>query len=59
MKKPKKRARGGASYPCPDCGGTTHVVITRRVQVGKDKSRVVRKRECQSCGSQFKTEEKH
>ena len=38
-RKPKKkvvaRKRGGASVVCPECGRSTHVLITRRVEEGK------------------------
>lgn len=48
----KKRERGGASYPCPECGNITHVILTRR-RDGK----VFRHRECLSCEEVFDTVE--
>jgi hypothetical protein len=51
-KKTKRRKRGGASVPCPQCGGSTEVVITRR------SDRVVtRKRKCKRCRHKFETRE--
>lgn len=51
----KSRKRGGASVPCPECGGPTHVVITRRLE-----DAVKRMRKCTKvrCGHQFSTTEK-
>jgi hypothetical protein len=40
----KKRERGGASFPCPECFGTTHVLTTRRKN-----GLVVRRRICLMC----------
>jgi hypothetical protein len=43
IKKPKvkKRERGGASFPCPDCGSPTRVLDTRLAD-----SEVRRLRQC-------------
>lgn len=54
-KKMKKRARGGASHPCPKCGKPSHVMVTRRSGEG----RVVRTRICLGCDNVFRTEEAH
>ena len=48
-----KRARGGASHLCPECGGVTKVVVTRRCKDGS----VRRTRRCFDCKVQFKTRE--
>ena len=48
----KKRERGGASYPCPECGKVTHVVITRRRE-----GKVFRHRKCLECEEVFDTVE--
>jgi len=37
----KKRKRGGASMPCPECGSHSHVIITKRID-----DKVERQREC-------------
>lgn len=52
MKKEAKRPRGGATYPCPHCGGPTHVLTTRKVEEG-----IRRRRKCRDfrCGSVFPT----
>lgn len=50
----KTRPRGGASAPCPKCGGPTHVEVTRRREDAVVRNRVcVRKR----CGHKFMTSE--
>lgn len=49
----KGRPRGGASVTCPECGGDSHVIITRRVGTG-----VVRTRACIPCEFQFTTLER-
>ena len=51
-KRPKKRERGGASHPCPKCGGPTHVIITRRREEA-----VNRRRACLLCDHEFGTRE--
>lgn len=47
------RRRGGASVPCPECGGDSRVVETRRV----DDMTVRRTRACQTCDHRFETRE--
>lgn len=50
----KKRPRGGASVPCPKCGGPSRVVDTRRSdKIGS----VQRKRLCIPKGHSFESEE--
>jgi len=48
----KKRARGGASAPCPKCGGPSHVEVTRRVEGTVRRSRRCTKKKC---GHRFTT----
>lgn len=49
-----KRPRGGASVPCPRCGGPSRVVETRRL----DPMRTVhRKRKCVDNNHSFESEE--
>ena len=48
-----KRERGGASIPCPRCGGPTRVLQTRR---NTDKT-VRRERTCLVCEIVFDTQE--
>lgn len=55
MKKIKKRVRGGASLPCPSCGGPTRAVETRLMT--KDRA-VRRKRKCPKCSRAFESEER-
>jgi len=58
--KKQTRPRGGASHPCPACGGDSRVLLTRRLPVdtsGTPPGSVSRKRECLSCGTQFSTNE--
>lgn len=52
MKKAKKRPRGGSSFPCPVCGGITHVRTTRR---RGGSAVVVRNRQCYDCEEVFNT----
>ncbi len=47
-----KRPRGGASVPCPKCGGPSRAIETRR-----KKGKVVRNRECLECTKSFASEE--
>lgn len=49
-----KRKRGGASCPCPKCGGSSRVSDTRRT-----KRAVRRQRRCanRKCGHEFATRE--
>jgi transcriptional regulator NrdR family protein len=49
------RKRGGASVPCPSCGGASKVVETRRALRFK---LVARARECLSCDRVFYTSER-
>jgi predicted RNA-binding Zn-ribbon protein involved in translation (DUF1610 family) len=50
----QKRVRGGASHPCPSCGSTTHVIVTRR-----HGETVVRRRQCRRHEAhRFTTEER-
>jgi hypothetical protein len=48
----KGRPRGGASMPCPECGGDSHVIITNRVL-----GTVMRARACLQHDHRFKTVE--
>ena len=54
VKKAKKRPRGGASVPCPRCGGPSAVSETRRLD---EKRSVHRKRRCRDCSHTFESEE--
>ncbi len=53
-KKSKKRPRGGASVPCPKCGGPSRAIDTRR---HKTTGKVLRNRECLDCLKSFASEE--
>lgn len=52
-KKVKKRKRGGATFPCPACGGVTRVMTTRRKTGG-----VMRTRTCLECEALVITQER-
>lgn len=53
-KKRTPRLRGGASAPCPRCGGPSRVIVTRRLG-----DQISRRREClaRRCRHEFKTTE--
>jgi hypothetical protein len=52
--RPAARTRGGASAPCPDCGGNSRVVDTRRSASGT----VTRWRVCVCCDRKFVSHER-
>lgn len=56
-KKKQTRPRGGASYPCPECGRASSVLTTRRLSADTPPGSVQRRRQCASCGLRFTTHE--
>jgi hypothetical protein len=55
----KKRKRGGASIPCPQCDTPSSVQVTRRSDT-ESAPQVTRWRKCKkrSCAHEFRTTEK-